>query len=50
MDDVRLYNKTLSVYEVRNLYAARIKNDPPIQYLNVGTFTINSGESNTYKT
>lgn len=50
MDDVRLYNKTLSVYEIRNLYDARIKNYKPIQYLNVGEFTINSGESNTYKT
>lgn len=49
IDDVRLYNKTLTVYDVRNLYQARIKNDP-IQYLNVGTFTINSGESNTYTT
>lgn len=50
IDEVRLYNKTLSVYEIRNMYKARIQNEPPIQYLNVGTFTINSGESNTYTT
>gem|GEM_PF-6938741 len=50
MDEVRLYNKALTVYEVRNLYDARIKNTPPPQYINDGEFTINSGESNTYKT
>ena len=50
MDEVRLYNKALTVYEIRNLYNARIKDAPPIQYINDGEFTINSGESNTYKT
>lgn len=50
MDEVRLYNKALTVYEIRNLYNARIKEAPPLQYINDGEFKINSGESNTYKT
>ena len=50
MDDVRVYNKTLTIWEIRNLYNARIKKDMPTQYLNVGSFAVNGDAPNTYTT
>jgi hypothetical protein len=47
IDDVRIYNKTLTVQEIQTIYKART----PIltqQYLNVGEFTINDDAPITY--
>jgi len=49
IDDVRIYNKTLTKQEIQTMYTARAPIHT-IQYLNVGEFTINNDAPTSYTT
>ena len=50
MDDVRIYNKSLSLAEINNIYTSRVGPSPAAQYLNDGSFRINNDDIDTFST